>query len=149
MCFILTTMSNNYGNYHRGRSLWWGEEEIFNGETLNIKTTSNFLFVTKLREFIFYTEMQSTINYPYNHNRSSRGICRNSLLQTDRKIVWKQFENNIEHEYDNKTLFDKIYHDIWRCYMYSHFYTYPCNIMVEEIGNLAMVIRNIVLYAIL
>ena len=101
MCFILTTMSNNYGNYHRGRSLWWGEEGSVNGETLNIKTTSNFLFVTKLHQVIFYTEMQSTINYPYNLNRPPRGIYRNSLLQTDRKIVWKQFENNIEYEYEN------------------------------------------------
>ena len=101
MCVILTTMSNNYGNYHRGHSLWWGEEGRFKGQTLNIKTTSNFLFVTKLHKVIFYTEMQSTINYPYNPNRPPRGIYRNSLLQTDRKIVWKQFENNIEYEYEN------------------------------------------------
>ena len=44
--------------------------------------------------------MQSTINYPYNLYRPPRGIYRNSLLQTDRKIVWKQFENNIEYEYE-------------------------------------------------
>ena len=45
--------------------------------------------------------MQSTINYPYKHYRPPRSIYRNSLLQTDRKIVRKQFENNVEYKYGN------------------------------------------------